>query len=532
MTQATNQLADSIKAAWRVSVPLVAINTADPAETMRVVVAAIPASVSAAPTLADEPAKAHETSIVQWDVVGGFAVVVPGDVHEQAVGLLRGEFDESKGNPIACLTSALKLPERSLLFVHLANRWVENSSVVQAAWNLRDKFKSNHRMVVFLGPGLSLPAELQHDVVVIDEPLPNPEQLAGVVRKIHACASLTVDDDTVERCVEATQGLTAFAAEQVVAMSLKKTGADVEALWERKRQQIEQTPGLKVFRGDESFEGIGGCRVVKDFLTKLLRHDSPARPNAIVFIDEIEKMLGGTRGDTSGVSLDQLGAILSYMQDHACTGLIFVGPPGTAKSAIAKSAGRFAGVPTIQLDLGAAKGSLVGQSEQQVRTSLKVITAVSNSRSLWIATCNGLADLPPELRRRFTLGTWFFDLPDQEERAAIWQIYAKDLASRAASATGLVDSRPGADAARLAVPSDDGWTGAEIKQCCDLAWRMGSTLREAAAFVVPVSKSAAEQIDKLRFAAEGKLLSASHPGVVRRVQSPAATTDSRRISVE
>ncbi len=35
-----------------------------------------------------------------------------------------------------------------------------------------------------------------------------------------------------------------------------------------------------------------------------------ARPNAVVFVDEIEKMLGG-RGDLSGVSQDQLGAILT-----------------------------------------------------------------------------------------------------------------------------------------------------------------------------------------------------------------------------
>lgn len=308
----TNQLTDSIKAAWRVSVPLVAINTPDPAETMRLIVSAIPASVSA-PGANDEM-KTIETSILQWDVVNGFSIVVPGEVHDQALGLVRGDLDESKGNPVGCLTSALKLPERSLVFVHLANRWIENASVVQAVWNVRDQFKKNHRMVVLIGPQVSLPAELQHDVVVIDEPLPTPEQLGSVVRKIHACAGQTVADDVVERCVEATQGLTAFAAEQVVAMSLTKQGTNVDALWERKRQQIEQTPGLKVFRGDESFEGIGGCEVVKSFLQRLLHHDSPARPNAIVFIDEIEKMLAGTRGDMSGVAQDLRQA---FRTDHA-----------------------------------------------------------------------------------------------------------------------------------------------------------------------------------------------------------------------
>src|SRR5581483_5290564 len=104
--------------------------------------------------------------------------------------------------------------------------------------------------------------------------------------------------------------------------------------------------------------------------------------------------------------------------------------------------------------LGAMKGSLVGQSEQNLRAALKVITSVSNGRSLWIATCNGISDLPPELRRRFTLGTFFFDLPDADERKAIWRIYLDKY------------DRIAAEAAKV---KDDGWTGAEIKQCCDIA---------------------------------------------------------------
>ncbi|MGB7590439.1 MAG: hypothetical protein WBO19_04275, partial [Terriglobia bacterium] len=44
------------------------------------------------------------------------------------------------------------------------------------------------------------------------------------------------------------------------------------------------------------------------------------------------------------------------------------------------------------------------------------IDAVSQGRMLFIATCNSIASLPPELRRRFTLGTFFFDLPTVDER--------------------------------------------------------------------------------------------------------------------
>jgi SpoVK/Ycf46/Vps4 family AAA+-type ATPase len=233
----------------------------------------------------------------------------------------------------------------------------------------------------------------------------------------------------------------------------------------------------------------------------------------------------------SGVTQDQLGILLSYMQDQAAAGMIFVGPPGAAKSAVAKAAGNEAGIPTIQLDLGAAKGSLVGQSELQIRNALKVITAVSNGRSLWIATCNAIADLPPELRRRFTLGTFFFDLPDAAERAAIWEIHIANYFGHEVRSEGRV-ARGKKSVPRVSTlgprPADDGWTGAEIRNCCEIAWRLGCSLVEAAAFIVPVSRSAADQIQRLREQADGRFLSASAPGVYRRRDGAAQANDSYR----
>src|SRR5260370_3079663 len=79
--------------------------------------------------------------------------------------------------------------------------------------------------------------------------------------------------------------------------------------------------------------------------------------------------------------------------------------------------------------------SLVGASGERLRSALQVADAVSSGRSLWIATCNSIGVLPPELRRRFTLGTFFFDLPTKEERATIWKIYLAKY--------GVAGARPG-----------------------------------------------------------------------------------------
>jgi hypothetical protein len=279
---------------------------------------------------------------------------------------------------------------------------------------------------------------------------------------------------------------------------------------------VNDTPGLQVWSGAERFDTLGGLEQIKGLLRRILA--GRQAPQTIVFLDEIEKALAGATGpvgDSSGVSQDALGCLLSHMQDRGAAGLIFVGPPGTAKSAVAKAAGAEGGIPTLRFDLGATKGSLVGESEQKVRQALKVIDAVSDGRGLWIATCNKVAVLPPELRRRFKFGTIFFDLPDEDERAAIWRIYRRKY------------DLPADDP----LPADAGWTGAEVETCCQLAWQLRIPLREAAGYIVPVSQAAPEAIEELRRQAEGRYLSASSAGVYRRPTPPEPKPAGRAIAV-
>jgi len=177
--------------------------------------------------------------------------------------------------------------------------------------------------------------------------------------------------------------------------------------------------------------------------------------------------------------------------------VILVGHAGTGKSNIAKAAGNIAKCPTIAFDLGSMKDSLVGASEARIRSAMDVVRAVSDDRAFFIATCNKISSLPPELRRRFKLGTFFVDLPTPEEQAKIWSIWIKKFDLKA----------------KQALPDCDGWTGAEIAACCESAWRTGETLKEAALCIVPVIKSAPEAVESLRKLASNRFIDASKPGV-------------------
>src|SRR5436309_10744120 len=67
-----------------------------------------------------------------------------------------------------------------------------------------------------------------------------------------------------------------------------------------------------------------------------------------------------------------------------------------------------------------------------------------------VATANDITKLPPEFSRaeRYD-GVFFLDLPDADQRQAIWTIYLDQYQLDAGQK----------------LPADDTWTGAEVKAC-------------------------------------------------------------------
>ena len=466
-------LIEQFKAARRAGCPLITIHTADPAATMRNINASL--NGSAGP-------------IIQWDTVRGITAVNPKG--KEIVTSIPGASGII--GAVNALIAAAEVQEGTILYMHQMHRVIGEPGVSQAVWNLRDIFKVTQRTLVMLCPSMEIPVELQQDVLVLDEPLPSLDQLQGVVKDIYRSAELPVPEN-VDKATDASCGLAAFPAEQACAMSIGNAGINLPNLWERKRRAVEETPGLSIHRGKETFESIGGCENVKAYFTALLNGREPYR--AIGFIDEIEKQLAGVGSDSSGVSTEGHGILLTWMQEHRASGSIFLGPPGAAKSALAKAIGNMGGLLTITLDIGATKSSLVGESGARLRSALKVIESVSQGRALFIATCNSIDSLSPELRRRFKSGTFFFDLPTTDERSMIWGIYERKC--------GLNPQDR---------PADRDWTGAEIETCCETAWRLDIPLVQAANYIVPVAQSDAQRIKALRQQADGKFISASYPG--------------------
>jgi hypothetical protein len=474
-------------------VPILGIETLDPSVTASWIQLSLP----------------HDTPLIRWDAAEGMLGCNQAGITalmQACSAQTRQDVMDLTLDPVSALRIAQRLPHSSLIMMYQLTAFWHDVTVAQAIWNCRQPFAADFRTLVILGHDIRPPAMLTHDLIILEEKLPDYSDIASLTRELYESAELPAPDEaTLQRIYETVRGLTQFAAEQAIALSLSKSGMEFELLWNHKRRMIEATKGLRVATSRETLHDLGGLSAAKMHIDDL--YHGPEAPFLIVYVEEIEKMLAGSNSEhvgDGGVAKDALQVKLTAMEENKWTGMICVGPPGSGKSAFSRAIGPTYGSYTIAMDTGATKDSLVGSSEQAIRAMFKTIRAIGDERVYFVATCNDHTSLRPELKRRYTDGIWYFGMPDDDELASIWSIQKR--------AFGINDDEP--------VPNDVPYTGADVRNICRMARRIGRSLHEAAQRIVPISVADPGSIARLEEAADGRFLSASYPGVYRRDRKP------------
>jgi len=483
----STELVEKIVKARKVGVPLLSVSTPDQFALAEAIANALPK---------DQPA-------VSWDCARGLRGLNEEGKNALAGVGSAGEIEASKVASLAFGLLVPKLPKKSTVIALNLQRHFYDPEIVQAVANLRDPFKKSGRILVALAPAVDLPAELRADVVALDDPLPDDAGYSTIIERVHGAipgsAPATIE---LAPFVPAVRGLSAFVAEQVLAMSIDtKARTLVKAdAWKLKREAIGQTRGLSMTLDGPALADVKGLDQLVGAYRLLF--SGPRRPECIVLIDEVEKMMaglgsGGGPGDNTGVTQDALMNILTSMEGWGWTGSILVGIPGGGKTMFGEAIGAAHGVPLVKLDVGAMKQKHVGESEAAFREAMRAIRNVGRDRVVVLATCNQISAMPPELQSRFRLGTWYIDLPGEEERDAMANVYRARY--------GLHPHAP--------MPDMVGWTGREIRNACENAYAFGISPKEAARYLVPISKAEPTSIERLRSLAHGRFLSAAEPGV-------------------
>jgi AAA+ superfamily predicted ATPase len=371
-------------------------------------------------------------------------------------------------------------------------------------------FQSQPMALIIVAPQFNVPPDLDKDVVLLEWPLPTPEELLAILSQIAnevktQEVKVSLENGVQEKIVSALQGLTSNEAANALSMSVIANGkldeSAIPVILSEKKQIIKRTGYLEFWEADVTAKDIGGLRALKEYTTLKLA----------LFSAEAE----------------------AYGTDRP-KGYLMVGVPGSGKSLTAKAT--TGGImPLLRLNMAALMGGPMGQSENNLRHALRMAEAVGPC-VLWIdeiekaiatdvgeltdgtskrmfgeiltwmeertapvyvvATANRAEILQSELLSRFD-DIWFVDLPAEAEREEIVRIH---LAKRGRNPEDF-------DVAAV-VEATAGYVGREIEKIVKTALNFGfvdgarpittGDLLYAAKRVMPISKVKPEEIEAMR----------------------------------
>jgi hypothetical protein len=275
----------------------------------------------------------QQWQLATWDIESGLSL--PGVT----------EADVGSHDPLAAIRAinTLATPDgTAILVLQNFHRFTQSAEIVQALSRQIVAGKQNRTIVVILSPVVQIPKELEKMIVVIEHHLPDRNQLEEIARGIATEEGELPEGAELDTVLDAASGLTRMEAENAFSLSLvRQERISAEAVWELKSQMLKKSGLLSLHRGTEDFSGLGGLSSLKAFCKRSLSQSGRTNPN------------------------------------NRPRGTLLLGVPGTGKSAFAKALGRETQRPTLVLDIGALMGSLVGQTEQNIRQALRIADAMA-----------------------------------------------------------------------------------------------------------------------------------------------------------
>jgi len=355
----------------------------------------------------------------------------------------RAALNEETKDPLAALLyiRRLDVPEKSMVVFKDFHFHLNGVEAIEAIRQLADICKSSNRYMVFLSPVGEIPREIEKLVVLIEHQLPTRDEIQLMLVDNLPYAKdhfKKLKKDELTDLLDSAKGLTQFEAEQAFALSFStKDGFDKSVIHQQKKQILSKNQVLEYVDIDKAeLPEVGGMENLVMWLAK-------------------RKKATSDKAREYGLPRPK--------------GILCAGPPGVGKSLLAKMVGVLWDVPVLRLDMGRVFAGLVGASEANMRSALRIADAmepcilwvdefekglagisssgstdsgvtarVAGSFLTWMqehktsvfvfATANDVTKLPPELLRKGRFDELFWiDLPTEEERVDIWSIHIKRI---------------------------------------------------------------------------------------------------------
>ncbi|MGI8923476.1 MAG: AAA family ATPase [Fimbriimonadales bacterium] len=368
-----------------------------------------------------------------WSLTQGLKPEIDAVRQDHRQGKLPGELE--------ALMDIHAAPEGAIFHLKDFHPYLNDSRVIRVMRDLSARLRTRSQCIMITAPLLKLPIELEKEITVVDFGLPEAAEITEVLDSLIEGVKNTPNVSTAmtdierEALIRSCQGLTLDEIESVFARSLvENRKLDVDVVLEEKKQIVRKSGVLEYYPANESLKDVGGMEHLKEWL----------RRRAQSFADKATEF---------GLPPPK--------------GVLLLGVQGCGKSLVAKAIASQWGLPMLRMDVGKIFGSLVGQSEENVRRAIQVAESVAPC-VLWadelekgfagvqgsgfgdsgttarvfatfitwmqektapvflVATANDVSQLPPELLRKGRFDEIFFiDLPDREERIEIFGIHLK-----------------------------------------------------------------------------------------------------------
>ena len=419
--------------------------------------------------------------------------------------------DPKTKNPLSPLLAYAKPDGNGPRIVLLWNyhMFIKEREILQGFYNAILKGQEDQVFYFVMSCYAEIPQELQKVMVLHSHNLPADTEIGEIANNLLEKPEQTKVNEDI---VHAARGLTRREIEGAFSLSISKNNEILaKDILVYKGESLRKSGFLNFYEGDASFKKLCGMASLKWMSKNLL---APKENNSSL----------------------------------TAKGILLVGPPGTGKSQFAKALGGEVNRPVLLCDLGKIYSKHVGETEGNLRELINIAESIApcilfideiekalgggnsdgdsgvsrrvlgklltwlndkTSDVFVIGTCNNVKILPPEFTRsgRFD-GSFFIDLPTQEEREKLWEYYLDKYSLDLNSAKNI---------------QDEGWTGAEIEECVKKSKQLSIGMKEAEKYIIPVSVSRREEIETLRKWSENRCMSSTYPGRYVGLTEPVTT---------
>jgi len=383
--------------------------------------------------------------VIEWDLVGGWsnesksADEIDRD-YTNALQMLENRPGSKYYNQTALFVfKDLNFAFRDKLFLRQLRSLYANNDLCSST-------PGHMRPLIFLAPQLDIPTELSTCMTKIEFPLPTREQLDhGAVQMIQDSIAgsyperAALSDELRSGIVHDLQGLTMLQAIDAVSAGVTREEGfqpGVRTLIKREKAKAVANSGLLSFTDPDTLPP---------------RNEIGGYGELLKFVDRRKKAYTDRAVE---LNIDNP------------KGVVLIGPPGSGKSYVAKAIAGQMELPLYTLNFGALFRGIVGESEANVRTVIKQVTAqrgcvllvdeadkafafASSSQGdsgvtrrvfgeflTWLAekkdqtfvvmTMNRTTGIDPEVLRAGRFDAMFStDLPSEEERLEILKIHLR-----------------------------------------------------------------------------------------------------------